>query len=68
MAHDATPSVPFTDMADDQGYAGWEPVANDFLTDLRGAKTGGLRRSFHAPFGNDAALYLKVSDEKQLQP
>jgi hypothetical protein len=55
-------------MADDQGYAGWEPVANDFLTDLRGAKTGGLRRSFHAPFGNDAALYLKVSDEKQLQP
>jgi hypothetical protein len=35
----------------------------------RGATvTGGMRRSFHAPFDNDAVLYLKLTDVKNEQP
>ena len=29
---------------------------------------GGVRRSFHAPFDNDAVLYLQVPDRKTPQP
>lgn len=32
------------------------------------AVTGGQQRLFHAPFDNDAVLYLKVSDQKSPQP